>query len=365
MLEAEDLRSRVERELGERVAQGATRDELITALERALACRLWVLSPDGDADDETMSCLIVPGTEILGRLQSDIPVSAERPEVTDCLSYGARVIGIELVREQTALETRWSLAADLLTELVEAGDTIPEHLAQRARHAGFDLTCQWHVLLLTSDANPENPELLAAARRPASTGERSMSCVLDGHLAVAVCDEPTNAWNDKLHYLHRIARGVGLSIRVGVSSAVTDFQRGARQAQAAMRLALCSADAGTVFHDDLGSLRFLLNGPNEIELISMVKTHLGPVAEHDRRHQGELLQTLRVYLSEGGNRRRAAERCHVHQSTIKYRLRRVRELLDCDLADANVRFDLMLSLKVFELLRAVESESPRRALQAA
>src|SRR3712207_7611048 len=39
-----------------------------------------------------------------------------------------------------------------------------------------------------------------------------------------------------------------------------------------------------------------------------------------------------------------SERCHVHLSTIKYRLRRICALLDCDLADADVRFDLTLAL---------------------
>ena len=53
---------------------------------------------------------------------------------------------------------------------------------------------------------------------------------------------------------------------------------------------------------------------------------------------------------------RAAERCHVHQSTIKYRLRRIHELLGCDLADAEVRFDLMLALKILRLLRAADAD---------
>jgi sugar diacid utilization regulator len=365
MLEAEGLRSRVECDLRERVALGATRCELLRGLEEALTCRLSVLGPDGGTDDELISCLIAPGTEILGTLQSDIPVSAESPELTECLRYGARVIGIELVREQAARETRWSLEADLLTELIEAGGTFPERLLQRARHAGFDLALPWHILLVASGDRPVSMDLVAAARRPASSAERSMSCVLSDQLAIAVCGEPSNARDDKLRYMHRVARGVGVPVRIGVSSGATDFARGFRQARAAMRLATCSAEPGTVFYGDLGSLRFLVNGPNEDELVSMVNTHIGPLASHDRMHHGELLHTLRVYLSEGGNRRRTAERCHVHQSTIRYRLRRIRELLDCDLADADVRFDLMLSLKVFELLQTVEPETPGRALQIA
>jgi PucR C-terminal helix-turn-helix domain/GGDEF-like domain len=367
MLEQESLRARMESDLGELVACGATRGELVEALEAALACRLGVLGADEPGDDGAMSCPIVPGTEVLGLLQSDVPLALATAGLAECLEYGARIIGIELVRERAALETRWSLEADLLIELVEAGDGVSEGLVQRARHAGFDLARRWHVVLLEIAGGPAPSELVAAARRPASASERSMSCVLGARLAVAVCDEPDDAREAKLRHLHRVARGLGVVVHVGVSSPVGDFACGVRQAEAALRLATCGAETSTVYHKDLGSLRFLLNAPNQLELVSLVKTRIGPLAEHDHERQTELLQTLRVFLDEGGNRRRAAERCHVHQSTIKYRLRRIRELLDCDLADAHVRFDLMLALKVLELIGAVDAgpTTTRRVLQPA
>jgi PucR C-terminal helix-turn-helix domain/GGDEF-like domain len=351
------LREQVQEELGELVARGASRGALVAALEAALECRLSVLCSTDGEDGKELGIPIAPGTEVLGRLQSDILPALATPEIVECLEYGARIIGIELVRERVALETRWSLEADLLIELLEAGEEISDRLAQRARHAGFDLTCPWHVLVLET-ANGGTPPcpLVAVARRPAISGERSMSCVRAGRLVVAVCGEPGDAREAKLRDLHRVARGLGVTVSAGVSSAVTDFALGARQAEAALRLATCSTQAASMYHEDLGSLRFLLNAPNQLELVSLVRTQIGPLAQHDLERQGELLETLRVFLDEGGNRRRAAERCHVHQSTIKYRLRRIRELLGCDLGDADVRFDLMLAIKVLELLRAVDAD---------
>jgi len=358
VVEETGLRARVEVELAELVAGGAGRDMLVALLEDVLGCRLWVadIGDDADAPEERFDQDIMPGTEVLGRLQSDVPVADATDELAECLRYGARVIGIELVRERTARETRWSLEADLLTELIEAEDEIPERLAQRAQHAGFDLARRWHLLLLETLDGPPPAELLPPARRPAIAGERAMSCLVGGRLAVAVCDHPAEVRDAKLRDLHRVARGLGRTLHVGVSSPVTSFARGARQAEAALRLARCGAEAGTVYHDDLGSLRFLLNDSNEAELMSLVESQIGPLAAHDRERQSYLLQTLQVFLDEGGNRRRAAERCHVHESTIKYRMRRIRELLGCDLTNANVRFDLMLALKVLALLRAGDTD---------
>jgi hypothetical protein len=366
LAEQEGLRAHLESELGALVASRASRGELVAALEAKLGCRIWVRGGDDPSTEHELAHPIAPGTEVLGVLQSDVPAALATAELSACLEYGARIVGIELVRERASLETRWSLEADLLTELIEAGDQISERLEQRARHAGFDLARGWQVLVLESDDGAVAGELVAAARRPSSTGERSMSCLLGERLAVAVCDEPSGAQDTKLRHLQRVARGLGVCVRAGVSSSVVDFACGVRQAEAALRLAACGPHAGAVYHEQLGSLRFLLNGPNQVELVSLARTRIGPLVEHDRQRHTDLLKTLRVFLDEGGNRRRAAERCHVHQSTIKYRLRRIRELLDCDLADADVRFDLMLALKVLELLSSADGgPSASRVLRAA
>src|SRR6478735_2137425 len=218
VVEAASLRARVEVELAELVARNAGRADLVASLADALGCRLRVLPPDDPGDDATISHPIAPGTESLGRLQSDIPVAFASWELGDCLEYGARIIGVELVRERAARDMRWSLEAELLTELVEVGGQIPDRLYQRAQHAGFDLTRRWHVLLLAVDGDGLPAELVAAARRPTIQGERAMSCRLGARLAVAVCEEPADTRDNRLRDLLRIARGLGVAIRVGVSS---------------------------------------------------------------------------------------------------------------------------------------------------
>jgi DNA-binding PucR family transcriptional regulator len=187
-------------------------------------------------------------------------------------------------------------------------------------------------------------------------GERAMSCRLGARLAIAICEEPGDTRDTKLRDLQRVARGLRVAVRVGVSSPVEGFARGLRQAEAALRLASCGQQPGIVYHEDLGSLRFLLDAPDPGELITLVATRIGPLADHDRQRQSDLLDTLRVFLDEGGNQRRAAGRCCIHMSTLKYRLRRIQELLDCDLAGADVRFELMLALKVLDLLRAAHAD---------
>lgn len=185
ILEHEGPRTRVADLLGGLVERGAPYG---AALEAALGCRLRVLGGDELADKRDMALPIVPRTDLLGWLQSDVPVAEATTELAECLEYGARVIGIELVRKRAAREARWSFEAELLAELIAAGGTISDHLQQRARHAGFDLTRRWRILLLDIDGGSPPPVgLVVGARRSAIAGERSMSCSLAERLAVAVC----------------------------------------------------------------------------------------------------------------------------------------------------------------------------------
>jgi DNA-binding PucR family transcriptional regulator len=54
---------------------------------------------------------------------------------------------------------------------------------------------------------------------------------------------------------------------------------------------------------------------------------LAPLIEYDRVHGGDLVRTLGIYLSSGGNASRSAEQLYLHRSGLLYRLRRIEELL--------------------------------------
>jgi DNA-binding PucR family transcriptional regulator len=53
---------------------------------------------------------------------------------------------------------------------------------------------------------------------------------------------------------------------------------------------------------------------------------LGPLEAYDERRGSDLMETLEAFVDCGLDRRRTAERLHVHPNTLDYRLRRVSEL---------------------------------------
>lgn len=71
--------------------------------------------------------------------------------------------------------------------------------------------------------------------------------------------------------------------------------------------------------------------------------------EHDAKHHGQLLKTLRCVLDEQGNMRRAAERLFVHFKTVQYRMGRIREITGWDLRCPDLRLTIELQLRWLDL----------------
>ncbi|MFE7272614.1 PucR family transcriptional regulator [Streptomyces sp. NPDC057623] len=67
--------------------------------------------------------------------------------------------------------------------------------------------------------------------------------------------------------------------------------------------------------------------------------------EHDATGRGDLVASLRAWLSRHGQWDAAAADLGVHRHTLRYRMRRVEEILGRSLDEADVRMELWLALK--------------------
>ncbi|HET8594304.1 MAG TPA: helix-turn-helix domain-containing protein, partial [Intrasporangium sp.] len=75
---------------------------------------------------------------------------------------------------------------------------------------------------------------------------------------------------------------------------------------------------------------------------------LGPVATlraHDGEQGTDYASTLAAWLDHPGDPRAAAARLHVHPNTLRYRMRRLTEVVDLDLEDPETRLALRLQLR--------------------
>lgn len=76
---------------------------------------------------------------------------------------------------------------------------------------------------------------------------------------------------------------------------------------------------------------------------------LEPLDRHAQRSKLDLISTLRVFLANNGHIDASSTALGIHRHTLRYRLGRITELLDCSLDDPSARAELWLALRLREL----------------
>jgi PucR family transcriptional regulator, purine catabolism regulatory protein len=74
------------------------------------------------------------------------------------------------------------------------------------------------------------------------------------------------------------------------------------------------------------------------------KDLLTPLRQYDHEHHGDLVKTLSTYLRHGGNSNRTASALFLHRNSLRYRLARIKALLDLDPDDPDARLALQIAI---------------------
>lgn len=132
-----------------------------------------------------------------------------------------------------------------------------------------------------------------------------------------------------------------------------EFGPAAGKAKWAARVRLIAGHTDLVSSfDELGVGALLFKIDDRAHLEEFVDRWLGQLKEYDRRHQTELTLSLRVLL-ETRSLRDSAEALHVHTSTLKYRVKRINEILDAECQDPETSFNLQVALRIDEILEGL------------
>ncbi|MDN5326659.1 MAG: hypothetical protein PWP41_1355 [Moorella sp. (in: firmicutes)] len=131
---------------------------------------------------------------------------------------------------------------------------------------------------------------------------------------------------------------------------VTDLYRAYQEAKVALEISRLLRRRGVLtFFDELGVLRLIFN-QGEQELEDYYEETLGAIQKYDAGHNTNLMETLATYLSASGDYNRAAEEMFIHVNTLRYRLKKIEELLGQDLRRIDVLVNLYTALQVKVML---------------
>ncbi|PGT85191.1 helix-turn-helix domain-containing protein [Bacillus sp. AFS040349] len=102
-------------------------------------------------------------------------------------------------------------------------------------------------------------------------------------------------------------------------------------------------------YEDLGAYTILhhLDQSNAVNLF--IKSQLDPLLTYTENKNIDLYHTLYVFLQNNGNIKSTSDELFIHRSSLLYRLEKIESLLNVDLNDAEIRFNLMMAFKLHDM----------------
>ncbi|MFB7329841.1 MULTISPECIES: PucR family transcriptional regulator [unclassified Streptomyces] len=177
-------------------------------------------------------------------------------------------------------------------------------------------------------------------------GERLVVLAADGGAAVAVCGQYAAALEAaRAEAVREQSGGEEGELVVGLSGPAGPIAAAAAYKQADQALSVARRRGRVlVEHDQLASGSVLpLLADDAVR--AFADGLLRALYEHDATGRGDLVASLRAWLSRHGQWDAAAADLGVHRHTLRYRMRRVEEILGRSLDDPDVRMELWLALK--------------------
>jgi purine catabolism regulator len=164
-----------------------------------------------------------------------------------------------------------------------------------------------------------------------------------------------SAWQPVVERIGRDLRGAfGQDVVVAVGPGVAELSQVTRAFREAEQIAAAIGPGSRTrpFHvsSDIGLPELLYSLRDDIRVQKYVEQQLGRLVEHDERHGGDLLATLRAYLVAAGNKSIAARQAGLSRQSFYQRLRTIERLLATDLEGGAQRTQLHVAVTALDTL---------------
>ena len=289
------------------------------------------------------------------------------PNEIDFMIIGrvSSICSMFLFHEKAKVDSVERIKGHFLEEIL--GGQSQQEIMKKAVFLQMDISRDYHVIVLqyTLKNNTQQSELTLHEYIFETVSsyftEKEMKVLIGQRHDSLLLLLPVNQLNKKkiehviLGLLSCIRKTVKNSLFLaGISSKyskIVDAKEAVEEARTAVRLST-KEDPVTAFNE-LGILGVLINDNNEKAIRKIIKVSLGCLYENIDQNKIELIETLYNFLINGGNLEQTAHNLALSISGLRYRLNKITNLLDCELRDPEIQFQLLLSIKA---LKIVDSE---------
>jgi DNA-binding PucR family transcriptional regulator len=276
---------------------------------------------------------------------------------TECmaLEYAGTVLAMEIARIQGVAETDTHLRANLVLDLITAAGPDEAAMLNRAQVLGYDLSRPHRVVLVETPPDRDDIDLLLHSVSRAARQVRIGSLLAPRQRDVVLLADAEASWQE---FHQTVAAGLqGAASRIGVggrSSTIGEVPHSYREAQLALQVQrmIGGPEQVTIF-SELGVYQLLVTSHDVSAVEDFVQQWLGRLTDYDTVHGTQLVLTLSEFLDHGGSYNASATALSVHRNTLKYRLRRIRDVSGYDLSVPDTVFNLQLATRAWRTLQAL------------
>lgn len=273
-----------------------------------------------------------------------------------------------ICRKLVLEENDRNAAEQLFSSILDAEHLSRERVMAQARYLNIDLEGSFFVAEFAfasenTESGWEDDDSLAAGRNVKRMLRAEFSSFIKqdililpqaGSILALIPDrEETESCIKEIFsgIVDRAQREYGLDLRIGVGNSkayLDEIKKSRNESSAALRAAEVSGLKGKIFFYRDQGIYTLLSHVDDIRILdTYVEEKLGKLLQADELNDGKLSETLENYLNCSCNAKKTAEEMFFHRNTLNYRLKKIREILDCDLEKLDTCLELKLAFLIW------------------
>lgn len=272
-----------------------------------------------------------------------------------------------LAHRKTIEDTEQKYQDHFLYDLLYNNFVTEESLIQRARHWSWDFSKPQQILIM----EPDDFQLLTNKSRMLRKLQLNVEDFLQhkyrqvivteqqGQIVIIIGDtnegkttkQQWKSLGKSLQaYMQEIITDATFSVGIGkFYTTIADLCRSYQEAKHALDLGRFIQEKAHITHfEELGIIRLLSHMSLE-QLDDYYKEYLAVLIEYDEKNDTNFIETLHVYFQQNGDLNLTAEKLFQHANTLRYRLKKMEELLETDLKQLENRINLSVACKIFKM----------------
>lgn len=167
-------------------------------------------------------------------------------------------------------------------------------------------------------------------------------------------NEPKKSIDMRMESFLKAAESAGGKYTLGIGNlhqALSEINLAIKEALLAHDASCTMVVKNIVFYRDLGIYKLLMLLKNEPELKNYMNEIINPIEDYDRKYRTKLLDTMISYVENDGDIARTAKALFLHINTVRYRIEKIKEILQMEHLHGGFYEQISLAIKIFKLCR--------------